>query len=752
MTSPFPGDDPAPDASRPAAPDADGEPDELPPDLEGFLVRLGKSVQRHGLYPAGHPALEPVVGDVLEDLARALDGRDRISLGVSPDRLVHEEGESDPDHPLLSSLAARLHAHHVSRLTFRPDPEHEEISAFLGELARSPDDGDDALGRRRELTDEWPRILVEPVRYDGLSMAEEAAREEAAREEIEEEAEDLWLGLARSVLAEEALEDVDEDEAALDTVVASLSEVTADRARARAVAARMVALAEALARDRDDDADRVQERFVHLLQRLDPRDLGRVLATAPADLRQSFVEATVDWLPADSVVELLGELSDGRNLDVSYHMLRLLSKLASYADLEADALDPEAGSAFREQVKRLVTGWRENIAVEGTGEDAAEMPAPEPAAAPESGEDGAEQAASGRAPAPAPGRGAGGSTGPGAPRQGPPLTGPGAPVLPEQRSFVDPGRVIRTALEAGALGPVGREAVEEMIREHRTEELLDVLRDGPESDALAEAWEAVDESAAVRQLLARSPPDFEALDALMERRGGVAGPLLDVLSESQSRSVRRKLFSRLAEMEGEDVTEAVLERLGDERWFVKRNMLALLGERGDPPDRFAPLPYTRHSRAEVRKEAYKLAFRSASDRVEAVRRALGDPDRKALSLGMGALRSMPVEVVDEVVPQLRERLEEDDLPPRLARQAVRELGRSESEAALEALLELCRQRSVWRFWTVDLAEKSTVVVEAIEAIARSWGDHPEARPVLERAREADDPEIREAVRAGAEVA
>jgi hypothetical protein len=568
-------------------------------------------------------------------------------------------------------------------------------------------------------------VLVEPVRYDGLSMVEETAGEEVA-DEGEGDAGDLWLGLARSTLAEEALDDLDEDETpSLETMVSALSEVTADRARARAVAARMVALAQMLARAAgegdDEDAARVQQRFLRLIDRLGPRNLGKLLSAAPQEQRQAFVQATVDWLPSGTVVELMDELADSRNLDVSYQMLRLLSKLSSYADLDSDALDPEAGAAFREQIRRLVRGWRENLR---TGHD---------------GSIDTEERGEGD-------RGAGGlPTGA--------LAGAEAPVLPDDRTFVDPARVVRTALEVGTLGPLGREAIAAMNRESRTDELLDILHDAPDRDVAEDAWEEVDLADALRTLLGRSPPDFEAVDALMERRAAsVAGPLLDLLSESESRSVRRQLFSRLSAMEGKDVNQAILERLDDDRWFVQRNMLALLVEREASPEGFAPLPYTRHTRAEVRKEAYKLAFRSTSGRAEAVRRALDDPDRKALRLGLGALQTFPDEVVDEVVPRLRERLEGGDLPAELERQAVRALGRSHDGEAFEALVGICRTRKMWRFWTVDLAEKSPAVLEALEALARRWSDRPEAREVLARARDSDDTELRDAARVGSEAA
>lgn len=692
----------------PGGDDGDGK---LPAGVRDFAVKLGKAVQRSGLYPKDHPALDPIVGDVLEGLEPILSSGGRISLGVSRDRLVHEDGESDPDHPLLSSLARRLHDHHVARLTFRAGVERDELSEFLVRAGRAPESSEAALGYRREVVDRWAHVAVQPVRYDGLSMAEEAGPAEEPEAAPEGDAEELWLGLARSALAEEAVEELGEDDVPdLETVVSALDGVTADRARARTVAARMVALAQMLKHADEDDRLEVRERFAHLLRRLGPDTVGTILSAAPQEQRQAFFEAVADWIPAATAVELLEEVADSRSLDVSYQMLRLLAKLASYADVEADSLDPEAGAAFRDQVKRLITGWKANL-LGDVDEEAYD-------------------------------------------RYLRRFSGPDVPVLPEERALVDPGRVVLTALEVDYLGPLGRGAVKEMLEDDRTLELVEALGEPPEdAGATEEIWELVDVPKVVRQILDREPPDFEAVDVLLERqRREMAEPLLDLLAESQSRSVRRRLFARLTALDADDVGPAIVERLDDDRWFVKRNMLALLAERGDAPDSFAPLPYTRHPHPKVRKEAYKLALRSDGDRPEALRRALTDDDRQVWRLALGALREMPDRAVDQLVPVLRRRLQSGDLPDELTREAARALGRSDDEEALEALLDLCRTRSLLRFWTVDLAEKSPAVLAGLDALARGWRHRSEARRVLARARKADDPEIRRAAREGSEAA
>lgn len=675
---------------------AGGDRRPLPDDVRDFLISLSQAAQKHGFYPGGHPALEPIVDEVMEALEPVLRDRDRLSVGVAPDRLVLEETETDPDRPVLSSLAERLHQHELARVSVLSGVEAGEIAAFLGEVSERVDRREDSLGARAQVADEWPHVTVEPVRYERFSMAEDETGT-AGVEEVEERAEELWTGLARSALTEEALEEIGEGTPPVEKMVAALERFSEDVARSREAAARMLALAETLDDQGPEAAPEVRDRFVDLLEQVDPATMGAILRTAAPEQRQRFMSATADWLPAGTIVDLMEEVADSRSLGLSFQMLRLLSKLSSYVGDGPEAEDHVADTAFREQVRRLVEGWGENIR-EGEAGRALDRIA------------GADRGL---------------------------VAGPGAMVEPE--------RVVQTALEADTLGAVGTAAVEQMLEEDRLERLLELVRGVPSPrPAAEEIWERLGTEEVLRDLLEEGEPDFAALDDMIQRMGGrAAGPMLDALSEAGSRSVRGQLFSRLAGMEGE-VVPAILERLEDDRWFVKRNMLALLEARPRTPDGFSALPFTRHPEAPVRREAYKLAFADPGDRAEGLERALRDDDRQAAHLGIGALDEVEPEVVDALVPVLRQLLRRDDLTAGMLRPVVRALGRARREEALEALTDLCRTRKMWRFWTTDLTEKSTVMLEALRALARGWAEAPAAARVLERARSDDDPEIREA--------
>lgn len=683
---------------------SDPEGRDLPPEVSGFLVELSKALQQVGFYPPGHPSLAPIVDRIHRRLGDLLRERESLTLAVSPDALATGEGESDPGHPALRGLAERLHEHELAHVSFHPVPERDEVAGFLDAASARHDGGEGPLGARRAAGAAWSHIDLDPATYDHLSLTGEAEEEPAETvpvEAVEGEAEELWRGLARAALADAALEVADAGLPDVPRIVVALERYSADEARARTVAARMLDVARRLRQEGPDAAPEVRDRLERLLEETGSEALGRIFGAAPPSVGQAFLQATGEWMPVDTVLEMVEQVSGGRQLGLSYHMLRLLSKLADSVHFGEEGRDPEAERAFREQVMSLVDGWRRNIE------------APD-----------------------------GGSSLPG-------TLGRGDGALEASRRLVEPERLVQTALEIDRLGAAGERAVDRMLEAGRVVPLLDLLREAPAGDTARPAvWERVGTEASVRHLLRQEPPDFEALDDLLDHLGAdAAGLLLDALSESGSRSTRRQIFSRLVELEGE-VDRQILRRLEDDRWFVRRNMLALLAERGDLPEGFSALPHTTHPRAAVRREAYRLALRRPEDREEAVRRGMEDDDPKVLSLVFGALERLPDEVLDALAPTLVQKAADDDLSAELRRPGIRALARVDDRRALRFLLSLSRTRKPWTFWRTSLAEKGPLMLAALRALAAGWSDEPEAREILERARGSADGEIRRAAEAG----
>ncbi len=248
----------------------------------------------------------------------------------------------------------------------------------------------------------------------------------------------------------------------------------------------------------------------------------------------------------------------------------------------------------------------------------------------------------------------------------------------------------------------------------------------------------------VRQLVAKDPVDFKALDRLVPRMGlAAAGPLLDALATAGSRGTRRGLFGQLARM-GAGIGPLVVERLDDERWYVTRNLLALLDELPGMPHGFSPARFAVHPDARVRWQAVKLQLELPGERDGAIVTALQDEDPRTVRLGLTvALERCPDAAVRLVVGRATNR----GSPAELRVLAIRVLGATAAPAALETLLRLTAGNGGW-WGRPKLPSKSPELLAALAALATRWSHNGAARAVLARAAVSDDPEIRAATDPG----
>ena len=123
-------------------------------------------------------------------------------------------------------------------------------------------------------------------------------------------------------------------------------------------------------------------------------------------------------------------------------------------------------------------------------------------------------------------------------------------------------------------------------------------------------------------LLSVEPPDLVLLDRILAIVGfDAAAPLLDELATSRSRTVRRALLERLGKM-GPAIATDVMARLDDQRWFVVRNLLALLEDWPEHPPEFTAMPYAIHPDPRVRRQALKLQLKMPAEREQAIAGAL----------------------------------------------------------------------------------------------------------------------------------
>lgn len=184
-------------------------------------------------------------------------------------------------------------------------------------------------------------------------------------------------------------------------------------------------------------------------------------------------------------------------------------------------------------------------------------------------------------------------------------------------------------------------------------------------------------------------PEYEAARRLLDTLGALAiEPMLEQLADEPDMAVRKSIIDVLCEM-----APGYINELGaharDPRWFVVRNVVAILGSTRSS----AVLPYlertVRHADARVRREATR-ACAGISDRLahEMLIAGLSDEDAQNVQLAARYLGSSGVRGAVGVLEQVAkgEGRGNRDTGPRVeAIEAIGRLGASEALPTLEAL-------------------------------------------------------------------
>ena len=175
----------------------------------------------------------------------------------------------------------------------------------------------------------------------------------------------------------------------------------------------------------------------------------------------------------------------------------------------------------------------------------------------------------------------------------------------------------------------------------------------------------------------------------------IIAPLIDALIQEDSQIIRKFIGSLLKQLGDRVIPEAV-KRLGDSRWFVKRNMLYLLGECNREEVLPHIRPYARHENRKVSFEAVKCLLNSMDGYgLEAVRDNLSSESRESVEQGIalaGAYR------IKKVVPDLIQLLKKRRIGGTDAYEKipiVKALGEIGDPRALDALREVLSGKSLF---------------------------------------------------------
>jgi hypothetical protein len=659
----------------------------LPRELANFLIELAIALQSHGVYPAGHPFLVRSAEAVMRRLDGILVDRDSVAFGVARQQLVIEGVATDPNNPVLSGLAGRLHRHRVGAVTLGRGARAEEMGAFLSLLAAEAEVAGPALRTDGEAP-AWGPIRLHPLSYAQLELSgdgEPAAGAEDPR------AARLWIGLARAAVETDGDETITPEPAA---VANAINEQAHAVAYDQVIVGYLLQLAGELRHGDERGSAEVRRRLASMIDGLSPATLRRLVEMGGDDAqRRRFVLDASHGFAAEAVVRLVEAAAEASEQTISHSLLRILSKLASHAERSGGPVRGLAERELRDQVQLLVGGW--SLA----------DPNPEAYSA----------VLEGLA------RGSTGIAGT--------LAGTHEP---------EPIRVVQTALEVDSAGTSPWAALSRMALGGELPALVALLDDAPPGSAFAAAaWDFVSTGESIRVLLHAGAEGSGALDRLVERMGDAAvAPLMDEMAECEVRVVRRAALDRLARLGAPAAAEAV-RRMGDERWYVVRNLLLVLHGAGPWPAGFSPAPQLRHADERVRREAFKLAFRIPDERPRALSLALVDADAQVNRI---ALAECAADCPAAVLPLVCRRADDPATDAELRLLAIRVLGGARDAAAVMTLLRLVDGGRSW-MGRPRLAPDSPEMRAALAALASGWAEHPAAQPLLAIALRSADPEI-----------
>lgn len=656
-----------------------------------LLIELAVALQKHAIYPVGHPQR----GSAVDRLIRRLDGvllEQSVAFATARTQLVVEGVATDPLNPLTRELAQRLHRQRVGGLRFVPGLPRDELADFLSMVAAEQD------APRIELTaqaERWPHIVVTAPTYDRLEiMGEEGglAEDEARLAGVKL----IWIALARAALL---LEDGSEGDELLDpSVLARAIETNGDAVYDASIAGFLMEVTESLKRATGEESATVRARVSDLVRSLRPETLDRLLDLGgDVERRRRLVVDASRQVAAEAVVALVRSAANASGQPISRTMLRLLGKLALQAEQGGGPMRAGANAALRDQVEQIVEGW-----------DAPPLDAER-----------YQRALDGLARRRV------------------------VRVVMQRQHPCEAKRVVMTSLEADALGAPVWLAVHQLVSHGGIAMLLDLLDRAPEGNAAAaELWPLVATRENVRHLLREEQVDPALLDRIAARMGmDAVDLLLDALETSETRAMRRKLLDLVARL-GSNVGPLVAQRLeaDDLPWYVQRNLLTLLGMLPELPQGFVARRFLMHDDARVRREALKLVLHAAPHRDAAIVAALDDRDSGLVRMALtAALDGCPL----AAVPLIMRHVERRTLPPEMRALAVRVVGASGASDAVDWLLSRAvSRRSLFR--GEKLLPKTPEMLGALSGLALGWRDHPRAAVALALAQRSPDTEVRRA--------
>lgn len=677
----------------------------LPRELSDFLLELSVALHKHAIYPPGHPLLAQTVDAVHELLGALLLERAALSIGVARRQLIIEGVATDPGHPLLAELAAKLHRHHVGAVKFARGIDRAELSDALSVVGLEPQRDAQPLGMQPELIQSrWVNVKLFPLTYDRLQLLDgEEAGQPAGGVRGGSHSAQLWVGLARAAIAADrgGLSDDASTDVAMEpeAVAHAIDEHDREKAYDQVIVGYLLQIAREIRVEGAETAG-LQKRISALVGSLQPETLQRLLEMGgDAPQRRRFVLDASQGMTVNAVVELVRAAASAEGQTISHSLVRMLTKLASHATNDSTSRGPAADRALREHVERLVSSWS--------------LDDPNPAMYSAALEHMAQNEA--------------------------------APLVDRTRADLtcEPSRVVAMGLEMDDIGERVLRAVTTMLDAGALAPLLDLLDAAPfPAGTLAPLiWERICVRDPLREQLAESRVDHALVRRLVVRTGPAAArPLLETLDRRPEASLQERLLNYLSLL-GPAAVPAISDHLAAATPALARELMACLAKLAPPDAPSAVSEFTYHPDPTLRREAVRLLAGYPDTREEALLSGVRDPDERVAYSALLAAQAGCPESVAVVIRERMNRDEWEELAVRAA--AVRAAATIRDDATLEWVLSRALQVGGLLRRT-RLAPPTPEVLASLNALATYWADDPRAEPALTLALKSSSSSVRAA--------
>jgi HEAT repeat protein len=172
---------------------------------------------------------------------------------------------------------------------------------------------------------------------------------------------------------------------------------------------------------------------------------------------------------------------------------------------------------------------------------------------------------------------------------------------------------------------------------------------------------------------------------------------LMILLAGETASANRKILADVLVRTGATAVPVLLEHLFDDRWYVVRNAVVILGEIRSQDSLLHLTPLLEHREIRVRRETIRALTKIGGQRAVNILLQAAESDdqelRRQALLSLGAIRAAGA------IPTLLKLLEQSGWSRRtvdIKKDAIRALGEIRSSDAVAPLLKVLGHRSLWR--------------------------------------------------------